>query len=141
MPQASFAAPVNAPIAELWALLLDKIEHPDKYVPGVSQVKILEKTETAVLREMTAGDLTLKEWITWDEKNLEVCFTLVEHPRFSGDVINKIIVSDRAAEPISLEFRLHWQPKQSQPDPPEPNMSQAIEQAVLHTKALAESRH
>ncbi len=50
------ALPVSAPLEVLWKLLVDKIEHPQVYVPGVSEVKILEKDAQSTLREMTLPD-------------------------------------------------------------------------------------
>lgn len=142
MAKASFSSPVNAPIEVLWDLLVDKIENPQRYVPGVSDVKILEKDGKSVLRQMTTPEITVKERITYDEDSREVVFTLVEHPQFSGEVLNKIIVppDNKPSDPVILEFILDWQPLNPQAPRDEPDMSETIREAVLHTKQLAEEK-
>lgn len=139
MVYASFSTPVNATVEVLWDLLIDKIEHPQKYVPGVSDVKILTKNTEFVLREMTIPTGVLREKITSNLTTREVVFTLVDHSKFSGSVINKIHISDHENEAITLEFTLNWQPINSDISTAEIDMSDTIKQAVLHTKELAES--
>ena len=50
--------PVRTSIETLWALLVDKIRHPDRYIDGVEQVEILhESGPLAVERRMSAHTL------------------------------------------------------------------------------------
>lgn len=139
MPYATFTTAVNAPINVLWQLLIDKIENPQKYVPGVSDVKILVKNNDYVLREMTIPTGIVKEKITHNEASKEVIFTLVDHPLFCGTVINKIHVLPANNDSISLEFTLDWQPLDPDKYQDKTDMSELIKEAVLHTKELAEN--
>jgi ribosome-associated toxin RatA of RatAB toxin-antitoxin module len=140
MVYATFSAPVNAPLEVLWNLLIDKIENPQKYVPGISQVNILAKDNDHVLREMTIPTGIIKEKITYNVNTKEVVFTLVDNPNFSGTVINKIHISQVKNEPITLEFTLNWQLINFDSLSSESDMSETIKQAVLHTKQLAEQQ-
>jgi hypothetical protein len=136
MPYATFSSPVNASVQTLWELLQDKIENPGRYVPGVEKSEILERSETGVLRLMSSKDMESKERITVDEKNLELTFALVDHPKYTGKVTNKITTSSDKDNEVILTFTLDWKPKQSGEE--EPDMLPSIKGAVLHTKELAE---
>ncbi len=92
MPYATYKTNVNSSVKTLWDLLMDKIENPQRYVPGVVSVKILSKNGKEVLREMASDSFTVTEKITWNEETKEIIFTLVDHPLFRGRVINKIWV-------------------------------------------------
>jgi len=143
MIQASFSSPVNASLQTLWNLLLDKIENPGRYIAGVEESKILSRDENGVLREMRTCERIIKEKITVDEQAREVRFTLVDHPLFSGQVINKIIppLNNHSTNPPTLNFTLNWEPaneevqKNSQEE-----LTQMIHDAVLHTKSIAEQQ-
>ena len=64
MPKASYSVQVKAPVEVVWRLLVDKIEHPGTYVPGVTAVKILDRQPGFVVRQMTAGGVNVVERIT-----------------------------------------------------------------------------
>lgn len=138
MPQASYSSPVNSSLTILWNLLLDKIENPQKYISEVKESKIIEKTPNGVIREMQTSKLKLLEKITVDETAKEVCFTLIDHPVFTGSVINKIDIPANDGEPLLLTFSLNWQPKDPAFVENNTEIAEMIKQAVLHTKALAE---
>ncbi|HEY9702771.1 MAG TPA: AtaL-like protein [Allocoleopsis sp.] len=139
MPYATYKTNVNSSVKTLWELLMDKIENPQRYVPGVVSVKILGKNDLEVLREMKTDSLTVTEKITWNQETKEIIFTLVDHPLFRGQVINKIWVNEENNQPMELEFTLDWQPLNPDSVQKDLDMSSAIQQAVLHTKTLAET--
>jgi len=136
MPKASYTARVDASLETLWRLLLEKIERPQRFVPGVSEVEILEREAGFLVRRMKAGDLELVERITVFERQKQIDFVLVDHPVYAGQVINKVEVLHEGL-PLSLTFSLDWRRKDGQPD--REDMSDAIRKAVEETKALAEA--
>ncbi len=138
MSQASYSSPVNSSVTILWNLLLDKIENPQKYISDVKESKIIEKTPNFVIREMQTSKLQLLEKITVNETTREVCFTLIDHPVFTGSVINKIDIPAKDGEALLLTFSLNWQPKNPELVENNTEVAEMIKQAVLHTKALAE---
>ena len=80
MPYATFSTPVHAPVEILWALLMEKIENPGRFITAVENAKIIERRGGRVLREMRVkgeGDV-LREWITHDDASLQVVFELVD---------------------------------------------------------------
>ncbi len=100
---------INKPISIVWEHFLYKIEHPEHFVPGVSNVEIKEKTDDYVMREMDiqprdGAKIRLLEKITYSP--YWVKFLIVDHPVYSGHV-------DNLAEPVSehetkITYSLYW---------------------------------
>lgn len=113
MRQASFNATIHAPRKTVWQLLLDKVENPDSYIPGVTEVNILERYEDGVLREVRTQGMVLKERVTLDEAHGEIRYLLLEHPLFSGQVINRVVPTSvqNPVSPVVLTIALDWAPK------------------------------
>src|SRR3954471_6464811 len=105
MPFATFMAPVKAPIPTIWEMLLDKVENPSKYVPGVSKTEILERGAGWVVRRMQTDAFEVTERINIDLERLEIVFALIEHPRYTGMVVNRIWPGDDDPE---LMYTLNW---------------------------------
>jgi len=130
-----FSAIVNASLEKVWQHLIFKIEKPENFVPGVSDVLILEKNEDFVTRKMTItteGDATiLVEKITFVP--YKVRFLLLEHPKFDGYVDNDIkAISDKETEVI---FTINWKDKITQS---EFDNLEMVKSAVLKTKKYIE---
>ncbi|GAB5471558.1 MAG: hypothetical protein Kilf2KO_45880 [Rhodospirillales bacterium] len=139
MPKASHTVEVKASLERLWALLLDKIEQPQRYVPGVVKVEILDRQPGFTLRRMKTEAFTAVERITVFEKRHEIDFVLVDHPLYAGQVVNRIeqlYDSQQPGLPLNLTFALDWRRTDGQPD--RLDMNDAIRAAVEQTKSLAE---
>ncbi len=105
----SHSETVNAPLSTVWEHFIYKIEHPEHFVPGVSNVVIREKTDDYVVRAMDialpgGSKATVVEKITWAP--YWVKFEILEHPVYTGHV-------DNLAEAISdnetkITYALHW---------------------------------
>jgi len=119
---------VAANIEKVWAHLLYKVDSPQYFVPGVSNVQILEKDSNSTHRKMDVtmpdgSTHTVEEQITYQP--YEVCFGLLNHPKYEGYVLNN-------AEAISpthteLTYTMVWIDKQTK----EPFLdSTLIEKAV-----------
>jgi Domain of unknown function (DUF1857) len=130
-----FTTIVNASLEKVWKQLLLKIDHPQNFVPGVSNVQILEKTDTFVIRQMTVttaeNTTVLKEEITFIP--YKVRFLLLEHPTMEGYVDNDIkYISENETE---MTFTINWKDKMTQT---EINNEELLKNAVLKTKTHIE---
>jgi len=105
---------VKAPLADVWKHLLFKIDHPQHFVPHVSDVKILEKNEGATIRKMTvslpAQTITIIEKIT--ATPYLVKFEIIEHPVFTGYVDNVAEAID--THTTQLTYTMCWLNKATQ---------------------------
>ena len=105
----SYTTNIKVPIEKVWQHFIYKIEHPENFVPGVSNVIIKEKTADFVIRDMDialpdGSKVTISEKIT--HAPYTVKFLIVNHPVYNGYV-------DNIAEKISdnetkITFSLHW---------------------------------
>lgn len=129
---------VNAPVEKIWQLLIDKIKHPDKYVPGVKEVVILEEQNHLVHRRMLLSkdgiEKSIEEFITWSEETKTVIFKLVNDRLFDGYVINQIL---ECGDKVLLDYTLNWTLKEGV-SLPNLDTENSIREAVLQTKKLAE---
>lgn len=126
---------VKASLDKVWQHLILKIEKPENFVPGVSDVHILEKKVDFVTRKMTitsdGNATTLIEKITFEP--YKVRFLLIEHPKFEGYVDNDIkAISNDETE---MTFTINWKDKTSQA---EFNNQELVNNAVLKTKNYIE---
>lgn len=137
MPLASHKVEVNAPIETLWKLLIDKIDHPDRYVPGVEKVEIMQRFEGHNIERLmhTSSGKAVHEIIVANEQTRSVLFKLTDDPIYTGFVLNTVFEEDGK---IWLDFTLHWTAKSGQEPEGGPDWQQTIQGAVEHTKKLAE---
>lgn len=127
---------VKASLEKVWEHLILKIEKPENFVPGVSDVIILEKNEDFVNRKMTitveGNATTLVEKITFVP--YKVRFLLLEHSKFEGYVDNDIKpISDNETE---MTFTINWKDKTTQT---EFDNQEMVKSAVLKTKTFIEN--
>lgn len=130
-----FSTVVKAPLEKVWKHMLLKIKHPENFVPGVSNVIILEENEDFITRKMTITSeeivTTLVEKITFVPH--KVRFLLEEHPKFEGYVDNDVkFISENETE---MTFTINWKDKATQS---EINNQEMVKNAVLKTKIYIE---
>lgn len=133
----SYSEKINAPIKKVWEALILKIEHPEMFVPNVSNVKIIEKTEDYVIRQMRIQNneipIDLTEKIT--ATPFIVWFEIISHPRFEGYVTNEAIkINEKETE---LKYSMNWKEKATQL---EANNIEMLKSAVLLSKAFIENQ-
>jgi ribosome-associated toxin RatA of RatAB toxin-antitoxin module len=126
---------INAPFEKVWERLLYKIENPGDFVPGVSDVKIIEKNKNYVIRQMKItqeiGTSILKEKITFIPH--KVRFLLLEHPTIEGFVDNDItLISENETK---MTFTINWKNKTNKT---EINNFEMVKNAVIKTKNFIE---
>ena len=139
MPLTSFRTEVAAPVALLWQMLLEKIERPDLYVPGVERVEIKRRLGPGCVERLMhlGGDRAVHEIITADEATHTVIFKLLDNPRYRGFVTNTIFADGGQ---VILDYTMNWAPRAAADEVPEANWSATLRGAVLHMKAMAEER-
>lgn len=144
MPKLEYFTPVNAALQTIWNVLLDRVEHPDRYMQGVESFSFVESTEEYAVREILIQGFPLRERITIDERMGEVRYQLVEHPLFQGDVYNALIppaIDDPKATPV-VQFRMDWQPLNEEGEAVDVTgrevLEESLKQAVRYVRDLAE---
>jgi hypothetical protein len=131
----SFSVNVAASIEKVWEHLIYKIEHPEAFVPGVSDIIILDRNYDFVLRQMT---------ITMNENSAKVIekisatpyfvrFELIEHPKFEGYVDNEAVALSE--NETKMTFTMHWKDKETKVAF---DNQEIIKNAVLKTKIYIE---
>jgi hypothetical protein len=143
MRQVSFSANVFAPVEKLWELLLRRVEHPNEYLPGIEEVRILERQRDALVRELSGHGLFIKERVTIDKLKREVRYLLLEHPLFSGIVTHRLVPLSRQSPvaPVLLSMVANWVPRNDEAEGLiVKRMSAAIQGEILSIKEEAEER-
>jgi hypothetical protein len=134
----SHSEKINCSEQKLWALLLDKAEHPEKTIKQVTESKIIQKYADGYLREMTAVGMNIKERITINEKSREIKFTLVDNTEFDGYFLNKIEGKDCE---LVLTYLQDWTPKDKNAKKDfDLQFLSVMKNAVLAMKKLAEAQ-
>lgn len=124
---------VAFPIDKVWEHFIYKVKHPEHFVPGVSNVVLVETTNDYVIREMDiqpphGEKIRIRERITrapnW------VKFEILDHPIFSGHVDN---LAERISEnETRITYTQCWENKITGEAHKDPKL---IEMAVLKTVA------
>lgn len=111
--QISHTEIINVPIETVWDALVLKIEQPQLFVPNVSNVIILEKTEEFVIRQMTlqAGEITMELVEKITKSPYLITFEIVSHLKNIGYVLNKAIPIDKKT--TQLTYTMCWQDKET----------------------------
>ncbi len=141
MRQVTYSAEVHAPREILWRLLLDKVENPAGYIPGVIEARILERYDNGVLRQIRTQGMTVKERVSINEAIGEVRYLLLEHPLFSGQVINRVVAASvqNPAAPVVLTITVDWGPKDEKAEKIiQEDLPAQIQREVLSLKEKAE---
>lgn len=143
---------INAPFTIVWEALVQKIYHPDKYVPGIVKVDIVKDStaqndeETLVERRMwTAEGREIHENIY--RRNIEnngklVDFVMLDNPVVTGNVFNAAYPLDDGKR-TSITYTLKWTRRNDAPEnAPAPipggDPQAAIIKAVTHMKMMVE---
>jgi hypothetical protein len=143
MRKISYSAEVYASRKTVWELLLEKVENPQNYIPGVTDVAILERHDNVLLREIKTQGMTMREKVTIDEPHGEVRYLLLEHPLLTGEVTNRVAPSavQSPVAPQVLTILVDWAPKDEHAENMiRTDMPVQIQREVLVLKELAEER-
>jgi hypothetical protein len=131
---ATSSCAIHAPVALVWAKLLEKVVSPQLTIPGVEEVRIVERpSEDVFVREMRTTAFFVKERITVDTAAHHITFVRVDDPDYEGYVDNS--VTEAAGGGSLLTYTLDWTPRGGAPDIEGGGMLQA---AVEGMKRLCE---
>ena len=103
---------VHAEHDTLWNLLLDRLQNPERFAPGITETRVIEKEGNATIREMRLhGDLVRERVILYPHES-EIRHELLEHPQFTGSIVTKVVRTARQSPvaPQHLEYHLHLSP-------------------------------
>jgi uncharacterized protein (DUF302 family) len=116
MRKVTYSCEVHAALDTVWKLLIEKVEQPQSYMPGVVQSRILQHYGNGVLREIKGEGLLIKEKVVIDKVHGEVHYFLLEHPLFTGRVVNRVVASSvqSPVAPQLLTIEVDWIPKDEQ---------------------------
>ena len=135
--QSSYSEQINSTFEKLWALLLDKAQHPNRTIKEITNVDILEKYDDGILRQMQALGMIIKERITINEQNKIVRFDLIENSMFTGYFLNKVEGYDGE---LTLIYEQNWIPITPQAKELETRLPQILINGVQEMKELAEKQ-
>lgn len=139
MPMHRVSSRVDASPETVWAVLLDKMEHPQRYIEDALDAEILDRSGDAVIRQLVLpGGVSFRERISPDPVARTITFTLLDHPVYEGTVTNQLRTTPDS--PVELVFELNWKARSGCADPWDPEETLAlIASSVLHTKRIAEA--
>jgi len=104
---------VHAEHDTLWNLLLDRLKDPQRFIPGVTEARVIDQKENVTVRELRLhGDL-VRERVTIRSHDSEIRHELLEHPQFTGSIVTKVVRTARQSPiaPQHLEYDLELTPK------------------------------
>ncbi|NRA67776.1 MAG: DUF1857 family protein [Pseudobacteriovorax sp.] len=108
MSEAHFKRSVATSFENLWKILLDEAEHPDRYNEGILSSKILERFHDGILRSVEVPDAEIREKVIFDYKNKSVKSNLVGHPSLVGVIQKTVRPADEAGASWELESCIEW---------------------------------
>lgn len=139
MSQAQFTCQVHAPFERIWQTLMDEIEHPQDYNPGILGAKILERFHDGVLRSVSVPDADVREKIVYDYDKRQITSNLVGHPSLVG-LLTKVI-KEKEDQPgtFIIESHFEWESVDEKVDQMiRRNMESFIMRGLDHVKLRAE---
>ena len=139
MPTHRVSTPVFASAESVWAVLLDKMEHPQRYIEDALDVDILERGAKGLIRQLVLpGGVTFRERVVSHPAAQTITFTLLDHPLYDGWVLNRL--QKDAEGHTELVFELEWTLRPGCVEERDPGEVLAlIRSSVLHTKRIAEA--
>jgi len=142
MRKISYSCEVHAALDTVWKLLIEKVEQPQSYIPGVVQSRILQHYGNGVLREIKCEGMLIKEKVVIDKVHGEIHYFLLEHPLFTGRVVNRVVPSavQSPVAPQLLTIEVDWAPKDEEAERLiQSGIPDQIQREVLTLKQRAEA--
>jgi uncharacterized protein (DUF302 family) len=142
MRKISYSCEVHAALDTVWKLLIEKVEQPQGYMPGVVQSRILQHYGNGVLREIKCDGMLIKEKVVIDKVHGEIHYFLLEHPLFTGRVVNRVVPSavQSPVAPQMLSIEVDWVPKDEEAERLiQSDIPDQIQNEVLMLKQRAEA--
>lgn len=139
MPTYRVSSRVEASPDTVWAVLLDKMDHPQRYIEDALDAEILDRGPAGVVRQLVLpGGVAFRERIAADPGTRTITFTLLDHPVYEGTVLNRMRATEDGG--VELAFELDWRPRPGSWDDRDPaGLLALIQSSVQHTKRIAEA--
>ncbi|QWV95525.1 DUF302 domain-containing protein [Geomonas oryzisoli] len=142
MRKISHSCEVHAALDTVWNLLIEKVEQPHSYLPGVTQSRTLQHYGNGLLREIRGEGILITEKVVLDKTHGEVRYFLLEHPLFTGRVVNRVVPSSvqSPVAPQVLTIEVEWVPKDDQAERMiRSDLPEQIQREVISLKEKAET--
>lgn len=142
MRKISFSCEVHAALDTVWTLLVEKVEQPHSYLPGVTHARVIQHYGNGLLREIRGEGMVIREKVVLDKPHGEVQYFLLEHPLFSGRVINRVVPSSvqSPVAPLVLTIEVEWAPRDDQAERMiQSDLPEQIQREVMSLKEHAEA--
>ena len=124
---------INASKEKIWEVLLDKVYHPDKYIPGILEFECKERDENEIVRTIYTETDDVVELIIINPAQQEITSTLVRHAILKGKLIQRIEETDDGIQLVFEQDKIitlaHLEGLDMQP---------ALDSAVEQIKEMAE---
>ncbi|GFO60208.1 hypothetical protein GMST_25330 [Geomonas silvestris] len=140
MRKITYSTNIRARLETVWSLMVDRIEHPS--LPGVKEVRVTERGEGYLVREVRARWLMIQERVIVDQGKHEITFKMEEHPLFNGSAVMRAVALSRQSPvaPVQLTMEVNWIPKHEEAERTIlETMPSEIQQEVLGIKEEAEA--
>lgn len=138
MPMHRVTSRVEASPDTVWAVLLDKMEHPQRYMEDALDVEILERDDAGVVRQLVLpGGVAFRERIAADPGARTITFTLLDHPVYEGAVVNRLLALPDGG--VELAFELDWRARGTAEDRDPEETLALIRSSATQTKRIAEA--
>jgi ribosome-associated toxin RatA of RatAB toxin-antitoxin module len=138
MMDGSFTSPIDAAPETVWALLKERVEHPEQFTEGLKEAKMLEQSPSGVLRELSFGARSWKERVTVEENEHRITYELVEHPTLEGDLVHQFL--PREGGGVTVAFTLNYRYKNGATSNNAMDLGQAVQDSLLDLKNRAEEK-
>jgi len=143
-----YSIEIDAPFTTVWEALIQKIYHPNKYVPGIVKVEIVKdgnETEGVERRMWTGEGREIHEIIyrrDTDNNGKIVDFVMLDNPVVTGNVLNAAFPLENGNR-TKITYTLTWTRREGIPaELPAPipggDPQAAIIKAVTHMKTMVE---
>lgn len=119
----------------IWEILLDKVFHPKKYIPGVLEFDIEERSENEYIRTLCTETDDVVELIIIDKEHYAITSSLVRHMFLKGKLHQKI---EEVEEGIKLSFE--QEREITLPELQMLDMQPALDDAVQQIKETVEKK-
>ena len=140
MSEAKFSCAIQADFEKIWQALMEEIETPQSFNPGILGVKIIERFHDGVLRQVSVPDADVREKVVFDYDKRSLRSQLVGHPSLVGVLKKQIVVDPTNPNGFLIEGEFEWESVDEKVDEMiRRNMQGFISQSLQMVKKRAEA--
>lgn len=104
----TYRVAIHAQPDTIWQLLPQWLQAPEMYIHQVDSIKIVEQTETRVVREISWRGTVFRDKAFIDNDNRRINHELQEHPLYEGRYVTSIVPTSvqNPMAPVELQVYL-----------------------------------